>query len=406
MKAYERLLKYAVMHTPSDGKSAATPTTKQQFDLARLLAAELKELGVDDVTLSDECFVYAKLPATPGLEGKRRLGLIAHMDTVSQYCDHDIRPQLTPNYDGKDLPLGTSGRTLTVRDFPHLPSLRGRTLITSDGTTILGVDDKAGIAEIMTTLEIIRDKSIAHGPLRVAFTPDEETGTGASHFDVEHFDAEVAYTLDGDTEGEIQYQNFNACEATFEFRGVSVHPGSAKDVMVNAVLLALEANNMLPGLETPRYTEGYEGFYHLLSIHGDEARATSSYIVRDHKECSFEVRKATLRHIEKVMNELWGAGTVTLTIEEEYRNMESVIEGRMYLIDYARQAAERAGLRAEVSPIRGGTDGSQLSFRGLPCPNLGTGGHGYHGPFEHTTVEGMDLATTMAVELVKVYAQN
>ena len=406
MKAYERLLKYAVMRTPSDGKSAATPTTKQQFDLARLLVTELKELGVDDVTLSDECFVYAKLPATPGLEDKRRLGLIAHMDTVSQYCDHDIRPQLTPNYDGKDLPLGTSGRTLTVRDFPHLPSLRGRTLITSDGTTILGVDDKAGIAEIMTTLEIIRDKSIAHGPLRVAFTPDEETGTGASHFDVEHFDAEVAYTLDGDTEGEIQYQNFNACEATFEFRGVSVHPGSAKDVMVNAVLLALEANNMLPGLETPRYTEGYEGFYHLLSIHGDEARATSSYIVRDHRECSFEARKATLRHIEKVMNELWGAGTVTLTIEDEYRNMESVIEGRMYLIDYARQAAERAGLKAEVSPIRGGTDGSQLSFRGLPCPNLGTGGHGYHGPFEHTTVEGMDLATTMAVELVKVYAQN
>ena len=403
MKAYERLLKYAVMRTPSDGKRAATPTTKQQFDLARLLVTELKELGVDDVTLSDECFVYAKLPATPGLEDKRRLGLIAHMDTVSQYCDHDIRPQLTPNYDGKDLPLGTSGRTLTVRDFPHLPSLRGRTLITSDGTTILGVDDKAGIAEIMTTLEIIRDKSIAHGPLRVAFTPDEETGTGASHFDVEHFDAEVAYTLDGDTEGEIQYQNFNACEATFEFRGVSVHPGSAKDVMVNAVLLALEANNMLPGLETPRYTEGYEGFFHLMSMKGDESLAELRYIIRDHDREKFEEKKRQFQSAADRLNEKYRSGGAALEakLTDSYYNMKEKLEPYPYLIDCAKEAFRSCGVKPETLPIRGGTDGAKLSFMGLPCPNLSTGGENYHGIYEYLNVNSMEKMVEILKKLTE-----
>lgn len=405
MRAYERLLDYVVVRTPSDeGNEAHTPSSPEQFELARMLVEELRGLGVTDVRLSDDCFVYAKVPATPGLEDRPKLGLIAHMDTVSQFCDHEIRPQLTPDYDGGDLPLFQSGRTLAVRDFPHLPTLKGRTLITSDGTTILGADDKAGIAEIMTALETLLAEGIAHGPLRIAFTPDEEIGCGVHSFDVEGFDADVAYTLDGDTEGEIQYQNFNACEASFEVTGVSVHPGSAKDVMVNAVLLACQINGMLPAFETPRHTEGYEGFYHLLQINGDEAHASLSYIVRDHDAGSFEARKQTLRHIEKLMNEEWGEGTVTLTIKDEYKNMASVIDGCVYMIDNAKLAAERAGVKPDVSPIRGGTDGCQLSYRGLPCPNLGTGGHGYHGPYEHITVEGMDAATRMAVELVRVFA--
>lgn len=405
MKAYERMLKYIVVRTPGDEESAETPTTKCQFDLAEMLVEELKELGVENASVDEKCFVYGIVPATPGYEDKTKLGFIAHMDTVSDFCDHEIRPILTENYNGEDLALGTSGRVLSVKDFPHLPSLKGRTLITSDGTTILGVDDKAGIAEIMTLIERLRDENIPHGQISVAFTPDEEVGTGAAHFDIEKFDAEYAYTLDGDGEGEIQYQNFNACEAVFEVQGFNVHPGASKDVMINAALVAIEINNMLPGCETPRDTSGYEGFYHLCGFNGDEAYAKTQYIIRDHDINSFEARKKTLRHIEKIMNEKWGAGTVTLTIKEQYRNMEGIIEECMHLIDNAREACKLAHVAEDVSPIRGGTDGCKLSFRGLPCPNLGTGGHGYHGPYEHATVEGIELATDIVVELVKIYAR-
>ena len=314
------------------------------------------------------------------------------MDTVSEFCDREIRPVITPDYNGEDMELGTSGRVLSTKDFPHLKALKGRTLITSDGNTILGVDDKAGIAEIMQLIEILRDENIPHGQISIAFTPDEECGSGAAHFDFEKFDAEVAYTLDGDGEGEIQYQNFNACEAKFEIEGKNVHPGAAKDVMINAVLIAADINNMLPRYETPRHTEGYEGFYHLLSIHGDEGHAVSEYIIRDHDAARFEARRNTLRHIEKNLNEIWGAGTVKLTLTDEYKNMEGIIKEHMYLIEHARKACAAAGVAEDISPIRGGTDGCKLSFKGLPCPNLGTGGHGYHGPLEHVTVEGMEAA--------------
>lgn len=405
MKAYERMLKYIVVRTPSDGESGTTPSSQCQFELADMLVEELKELGVENASVDEQCFVYGIVPATPGYEDKTKIGFIAHMDTVSEFCDHEIKPILTENYNGEDLPLGDSGRVLTVKDFPHLPSLKGRTLITSDGTTILGVDDKAGIAEIMTLIERLQEEKIPHGQISVAFTPDEEVGTGVSHFDIEKFGAEYAYTLDGDGEGEIQYQNFNACEATFEVRGFNVHPGAAKDVMINAVLVATEINSMLPGCETPRHTSGYEGFYHLLSIHGDEASAKVHYMLRDHDLHSFEARENTLRHIEKIMNEKWGEGTVTLTIKEQYRNMEGIIEGCMHLIENAREACKNANVPEDISPIRGGTDGCQLSFRGLPCPNLGTGGHGYHGPYEHATVEGIEKATDVIVELVKIYAK-
>ena len=326
------------------------------------------------------------------------------MDTVSDFCDQDIHPVITENYNGEDLPLGDSGLVLSAETFPHLRELKGRTLITSDGHTILGADDKAGIAEILTMIERVVTENIPHGPICVAFTPDEEIGTGASHFSVEAFGAEYAYTLDGDTEGEIQYENFNACKATFDVTGFNVHPGSSKDTMINASLVAMEINNMLPGMETPRGTENYEGFYHLMSMSGECAKAQLNYIVRDHDKNFFEARKNTLRLIEKNLNEKWGEGTVKLTITEQYKNMAEIIAGCMHLIDNAKIACERAGIEPIVQPIRGGTDGCQLSFKGLPCPNLGTGGHAYHGPYEHITVEGMDKSVDMVVELVKLYA--
>lgn len=406
MEVKERLLKYISIKTPCDENSDKVPTTSCQFNLAKILADELKDLGLTKVILDDKCFVYGILPATPGYETRKKLGFIAHMDTVQEFCEGEIHPVCTPDYNGEDLVLGDSGRILTTKDFPHLKALKGRTLITSDGNTILGVDDKAGIAEIMQLLEILQTEQIPHGQISVAFTPDEECGSGAAHFDFEAFDAEVAYTMDGDGEGEIQYQNFNACEAKFEINGKNVHPGSAKNVMINAVLIAADINNMLPRYEIPRYTEEYEGFYHLLSIHGDEGYAIAEYIIRDHDTDSFEARKNTLRHIEKTLNELWGAGTVALTLTDEYKNMECIIKEHMYLIDYARQACANANVPEDISPIRGGTDGCKLSFKGLPCPNLGTGGHGYHGPLEHVTIEGMEASVRVIVELVKIFANE
>ncbi len=405
MKAYERLLKYVVVRTPSDENSETVPSSPCQFDLAKLLETEMKELGLKDVHLDDQCYLYGNLPATAGYEDKPAIGFIAHMDTVADFCDHDIVPILTENYSGEAMEIGKSGLILSPATFPHLTFLKGRTLITSDGTTVLGADDKAGIAEILTMIERVQAEDIPHGKLCVAFTPDEEIGTGAAHFNVEEFGADYAYTMDGDTEGEIQYENFNACKACFEIKGFNVHPGSSKDTMINASLVAMEINNMLPGCETPRGTEEYEGFYHLVSMSGECASAQLNYIVRDHDKHLFEARKKTLRLIEKDLNEKWGEGTVTLTITEQYKNMAEIIAGCMHLIDNAKAACEAADVTPLVIPIRGGTDGCQLSFKGLPCPNLGTGGHAYHGPYEHITVEGMDKSVDVMMELVKLYAK-
>ena len=327
------------------------------------------------------------------------------MDTVADFCDHDIVPVLTENYSGEAMEIGKSGLILSPETFPHLASLKGRTLITSDGTTVLGADDKAGIAEILTMIERVQAENIPHGKLCVAFTPDEEIGTGAAHFNVEEFGADYGYTMDGDTEGEIQYENFNACKACFDIKGFSVHPGSSKDTMINASLVAIEINNMLPGCETPRGTEEYEGFYHLVSMSGECGSAQLNYFVRDHSKELFEARKRTLQLIEKDLNEKWGEGTVTLTITDQYKNMAEIIAGCMHLIDNAKAACEAADVTPLIIPIRGGTDGCQLSFKGLPCPNLGTGGHAYHGPYEHITVEGMDKSVDVMMELVKLYAK-
>lgn len=282
MKAYERLLNYVKILTPSNENSQTVPSSDCQFNLARILEKEMNKLGLTDVYLDDKCYLYGKLPATKGYENCPAIGFIAHMDTVSDFCDHPIHPMLTKNYNGEALPLGDSGLVLDPKVFPHLSSLKGRTLITSDGTTILGADDKAGIAEILTMVERLVSKQIPHGPISIAFTPDEEIGSGAEYFDIKRFDADFAYTLDGDTEGEIQFENFNACKVEFEITGFNVHPGSSKDTMINASLVAMEINSCLPSMETPRNTEDYEGFYHLIDMNGDVSHATLHYIVRDH----------------------------------------------------------------------------------------------------------------------------
>ncbi len=405
MKAYERLLNYVVIKTPSNENSSSVPSSSCQFNLARQLEAEMKELGLEDVVLDDKCYLYGKLPASKGCESSPAIGFIAHMDTVSDFCNGDITPVITKNYDGKAISLGTSGLILDPVIFPHLKELKGRTLITSDGTTILGADDKAGIAEILTMIEYIMANDIPHGPVRVAFTPDEEIGMGAEHFNLSQFNADYAYTVDGDTEGEIQYENFNAAKAEFTIKGFNVHPGSAKDTMINASLVAMQINNCIPAMETPRNTSDYEGFYHLVSMSGEVGEAHLSYIIRDHDITLFEAKKKTLKHIEKIMNEQWGNGTVTLTITDQYYNMAAIIKDCMQLIDKAKTACVNADVTPLILPIRGGTDGCLLSYKGLPCPNLGTGGHAYHGPYEHITVEGMDMMVNVLIELVKLFSK-
>ena len=373
--------------------------------LADQLAEEMKALGVSDVRVEDKCYVYGKIPATKGYEGKTKLGFIAHMDTVSDFADHAVNPIVHENYDGKDLKLADSGRTLEVSVFPHLPSLAGRTLITSDGTTVLGADDKAGVAEIMTLAEALLAGEIPHGPISIGFTPDEEIGEGPDFFDVPGFDAEFAYTVDGGTEGEIEFENFNAAGAKFTVTGFNIHPGGAKDTMINAIAVASEIQSLLPEAESPRNTEGYEGFYHLTSMSGDVAHAESEYIIRDHDAEKFAAKEENLRRIEKAMNEKYGEGTVKLEIKEQYRNMAEKIRPCYHLIENAEEAARRAGMEPIVLPIRGGTDGARLSFMGLPCPNIGTGGYACHGPYEHITVEGMEKTMAMLKELVKIYAE-
>ena len=404
MKAWERLINYVTVRTPSDEESETVPSSVCQFDLARKLEKEMKELGLTEVVLDDKCYLYGKLPATEGKKEIPALGFIAHMDTVSDFCDHEIRPMVTKNYDGGDLVLGTSGLVLSPNEFPHLTGLKGRTLLTSDGTTILGADDKAGIAEILTAVEDLSD--IPHGPISVAFTPDEEIGTGASHFDVKRFGATYAYTLDGDTEGEIQFETFNAAQAKLTFHGTNVHPGSAKNIMVNAALVAMEYDSLLPAAERPERTEDYEGFYHLTHMEGGVSDASLTYILRDHDAQVFDNRQRTMRQAAKFINERYGAGTVELDIRVQYRNMAEVIEKCPSIVENAKKACKAAGVEELILPVRGGTDGSTLSFMGLPCPNLGTGGHAYHGPYEHITLEGMDQSIQVIRELIRIFGEQ
>ena len=395
MKVEERFLKYVSYWTTSEEGTMKIPSSEREFDLAKVLAEELKKLGLHNVTLTEHCYVYGLLPATPGMEDKKAMGFIAHMDTAPDFSGKDVNPQVIPNYDGKDVLLEKSGAYLKVSDFPTLSTLKGRTLITTDGTTLLGADDKAGIAEIMTAIEEILKEGMPHGDIWVGFTPDEETGNGPIYFDLDLFRADYAYTVDGDYEGEIAYENFNAADATFTIKGVNVHPGEAKDIMVNAALIACEIVSMLPATETPAHTKDREGFYHLTEMAGDVSGATLSFIVRDHDRNIFESRLNLLRTIEIEINQKYGADTVTLSIEPSYESMISVMEDHMYIVNLAKEAIQNNGLAPISRPVRGGTDGARLSFMGLPCPNLGTGGYGFHGPYEHITVEGMETVVSI-----------
>ena len=401
MRAYERLLNYVRVYTTSDPESGTHPSAAREFDLAHQLVEELKALGVEDARVDEHCYVYGSLPATPGCEDKPALGLIAHMDTAPDASGENVNPILHENYDGSDVTLPATGMVMKVSAFPFLASMKGETLITTDGTTLLGADDKAGVSEIMTAVETVLEKGLPHGKLCIAFTPDEEIGEGASLFDVPGFGAAYAYTVDGEDAGEISYENFNAASATITIHGLDVHPGEGKNTMVNALLVAMEFNAMLPAAQTPRDTEGYEGFYHLTQMTGNVGQAELHYILRDHSAAGFQVRKETVLHAAKVLNERYGAGTVEWSIQDQYQNMAEVIQQHIHLIDHAKAAAEAVGLTPVVEPIRGGTDGARLSFMGLPCPNLGTGGYAFHGPYEHITVEGMEKTVELLCQLVQ-----
>ena len=405
MRVEERLLKYVSYWTTSDEECRQIPSSERQFELGKVLEQELRDLGLEKVTLTDHCYVYGLLPATKGYADKPAVGFISHMDTAPDFSGKDVKPQIIPDYDGNDVLLKGSGTYLKVSDFPTLKTLKGRTLITTDGTTLLGADDKAGVSEIMTAVEQIITEKIPHGDIWIGFTPDEEVGSGADLFDLDYFKARFAYTVDGDYEGEVAYENFNAASASFEIKGVNVHPGEAKDIMINAALVGCEIASLLPENETPAHTEGREGFYHLTDFSGDIAHAKGNYIVRDHDKATFEKRLDTLRGIEKKMNEKYHADTVKLNIQHSYSNMLEVIEKNEYVVAIAKKAIKNVGLEPVSRPVRGGTDGARLSFMGLPCPNLGTGGYGFHGPFEHISVEGMDTAVSVIKEIVKITAE-
>ena len=408
MKAHERLIKYAKIHTTSDEDSSSSPSTARQFDLAHLLADEMRSLGLSDVRVSETAYVYGHISATPGQENQPALGFIAHLDSSPAVSGEGVHPRFWPNYDGGDVVLNDDPENrvlLSPSRFPHLQQLKGRTLITTDGRTLLGADDKAGIAEIMTACEIMIAEGRPHGKICVAFTPDEEVGRGTEHFDVKGFGADFAYTLDGGEEGELEYENFNAAEAKVTIRGVSVHPGTAKNIMVNALNVACELNSMLPAAETPRHTEEREGFYYLSKLEGNPENARMSYSLRDHDRYLLESRKHTVRHAAAILNERYGAGTVAVDIADRYRNMHEIIRENMHLIDNARQAMAAVGLEPIIVPMRGGTDGATLSYLGLPCPNLGTGGFAYHGVHEHITVEGMEKCVQLIMALVELYCK-
>ena len=398
----ERFLRYVAFDTQSDPESETFPSTAKQLALLNRLVEEMISLGMTEVEIDPNSYVTGTVPATPGCESKPVIGFIAHVDTSPDMKGADIRPRLIERYDGGDIPLNDS-LSMRVKDFPELSFFKGHTLIVTDGTTLLGADDKAGVAEIMTALERIIAENRPHGKLCIGFTPDEEIGEGASLFDVPGFGAAYAYTVDGEDVGEISYENFNAAAAVVTVHGFSVHPGSAKDTMINAQNVAMEFHAALPAFSRPEHTEGREGFFHLTSMQGDVTTAHLGYIVRDHDAAKFAARKAQLQHIADCLNGRYGAGTVELDIKDSYYNMLEKIQPHFHLVENARKAIRAAGLEPIESPVRGGTDGATLSYMGLPCPNLGTGGFNFHGPCECITAEKMDQGVEILLNLVDLY---
>ena len=405
MRAYERLLDYVKVYTTSDPESGTHPSAAREFDLAHKLVEELKALGVEDARVDEHCYVYGSLPATPGCEEKPALGLIAHMDTAPDASGENVNPILHENYDGGDVVLPATGKVMKVSAFPFLASMKGETLITTDGTTLLGADDKAGVAEIMTAVETVIREGRPHGKLCIGFTPDEEIGEGADLFDIPGFGADFAYTVDGGDAGDIEYENFNAASAKIEIQGRNVHPGYAKDKMINAIQVACELNALLPAWERPEHTEGYDGFYHCIALNGTVDQAQISYIVRDHDSARFEARKNYMQECVDLLVRKYGEGVLTLTLKDSYYNMRKMVEPHPQVIDKAIEAMKMAGVEPLVKPIRGGTDGARLSFMGLPCPNLFTGGMNFHGKFEYCSLTTMRKAQQVILNLAQLWAE-
>ena len=400
MNVTERFIKYVKVHTASVEDIKCTPSSQIQFDLAKALTEEMTELGFQNIILDEHAYVYGELPATDGLAEKPAIVFIAHLDTIPDFSGENVRPQVISNYDGNDVVLGTSGRVLSPKEFPRLADLAGQTLITTDGTTVLGADDKAGIAEIMTAFETLLRDDIPHRRVIACFTPDEEIGHGAAFLDIERTGALFGYTVDGGTPCEINYETFNAAEARWSVKGFNIHPGSAKNKMLNAGLIAMEINSMLPQNEIPSKTEGYEGFFHLTEMKGDVSSAELRYIIRDHDAAKFESRCSLMQSIEGEINKKYGEDTAKLSIIPQYRNMAELLKDHFEVVDMAKDAIRKEGMNPETPPIRGGTDGSQLTFRGLLCPNLGTGGYAAHGPYEHVTSEAMETVVRVILNII------
>ena len=405
-KVIDRFFRYVQIDTQSKEDAESFPSTEKQKNLAMLLTKELQEMGASDVIYDEErCYVYAKLPGNDPAKGDNypTLGFIAHMDTSPDCSGRNVKPKLVENYDGEEVILNEEKAiVLSPVVFPELKHYVGQTLIVTDGTTLLGADDKAGVAEIMTMVQtLLEHPEIKHGPIAIGFTPDEEVGDGVDHFKIRQFGADYAYTVDGGAIGELEYENFNAASAKAIIHGVNVHPGEAKNKMKNASLIAMEFQQMLPPAESPACTEGYEGFYHLCGMKGDESEAELSYIIRDHDRENFEKRKRYIQHVTQYLNEKYGDGTVDALVEDSYYNMKEKILPHMQIVKAAEEAMRKCGIEPVIVPIRGGTGGARLSYMGLPCPNLSTGGHNFHGKYEYIPAESMEVMTNVLVELVK-----
>lgn len=401
MNVVDRFLKYVSFDTESDPHSETYPTSMKQLELGKYLVEELKSLGVEDVLLNEHGIVYAKIPATGNVNAKK-VGFIAHMDTSPDMCGANIKPRIVKNYDGGTIVLNEELNISMNRDmFDNLNRHIGKDLIVTDGITLLGADDKAGIAEIMAMVEILMTENIPHGEIRIAFTPDEEVGKGTDNFDVEYFDADFAYTLDGGEVESVDYENFNAASAKVMIKGSSIHPGSAKNKMINAALLAMEFHSLLPVQKNPAYTEGYEGFNHLHEMRGGCEDAYLEYIIRNHSEKEFAIQKMEFEAIAVYLNHKYGEGTFDLVIEDSYANMRTIIEKDMRIIDLVKESMVELGLQPTSTPIRGGTDGARLTYEGLSTPNLGTGGYNYHGKYEYACVQEMETSVKLILKLVE-----
>lgn len=401
----ERFLRYVAVDTQSDPESETYPSTAKQLGLLNLLLEEMIDMGLADAEIDAHGYVMGTIPATAGKEGRPVIGFIAHVDTSPDMSGANVHPQLIRNYDGGDIALN-NGLTMAVSDFPELRFCKGHTLITTDGTTLLGADDKAGIAEIMTLAAyLMAHPEIAHGKIRIGFTPDEEIGRGVDYFDVKRFGAEFAYTVDGGFEGELEYENFNAALAKIAIQGRNIHPGYAKNKMINALQVAAELNSLLPAAERPEYTDSYEGFYHLVGMGGTVEAASMEYIIRDHDRALFEKKKQWMTDAVNLLAKRYGEGVLTLTLKDQYYNMKEMVEPHPQLIEKALRAMEQADVTPVVRPIRGGTDGSRLSYMGLPCPNLFTGGMNFHGKYEYCSLDTMERSVQTLIHLVQEWAE-